>query len=132
MAKRRRRTRTIEEAAKRKTAPEPKLTHAGFQISLWAIVLALVVQVVMAIIVYPTLPDRIPATWAGSLIKGETVPSWLVFFLFPGGQVILFLIAVFSPRDNERKLVMEFGKAATLVVLSILFTTLQASAFYIP
>lgn len=132
MAKRRKPTRTIEDAVKPRVAPEPKLTRSGFQISLWAIVLGLFAQLVMAIIVYPALPSRIPGIWTGSLIRGETVPSWWVFVLFPAAQVILFLIAIFSPRDKQGRLTMEFGKAATLVVLSILFTVLQASAFCIP
>ena len=129
MAKRKRRGQTVEDASKAKKVHEPKLTRAGFVITLWAVIVGFVAQVIMAITVYPHLPAQIPASWAGFLFQGQTVPSWIVFVLFPVGQMILFLISVFSPRDNQGKLVMESGKAWTLIALAVFFTALQYSAF---
>lgn len=130
MAKRK--TRTAEQAARKPSPPEPKLTRIGYQLAMAVILLALIAQLVMAVIVYPQLPPEIPASWAGQLTKGETVPSTLVFVLFPLAQLIMLVVGRFSPADKNGKLVMETGKAATLIVLSGLFTALQASAFRLP
>lgn len=129
MAKRKRTSRTVEEASKAKKVHEPKLTRLGYQLTLWSVIVGFVAQVVMAIIVYPHLPADIPARWAGFLFQGQTVPSWIVFVLFPAGQIVLLLVTIFNPRDNQGKLVMETGKAWTLILLSAFFTALQYSAF---
>jgi uncharacterized membrane protein len=133
MAKRRTNTKTVEQVlAQQKTAPEPKLTHAGFQIAFWAAAVGLVAQLVMALVVYPTLPKMIPAWWIGQLVQQQTIPSWTVFAVFPIGQVVLLLIALFTPRNQDGKRVMESGKVWTLTILAVLFTVLQASAFHLP
>ena len=129
MAKRKRKGQTVEEASKAKKVHEPKLTRAGYQITFWVVVLGFVAQIVMAIIVYPHLPAKIPASWAGYLFEGQTVPSWIVFALFPAGEIILLLVTIFSPRDDQGKLVMESGKAWTLIALALFFTLVQYSAF---
>ena len=114
------------------TARQPKLTHTAYKVCLWIIVLGFLAQLVMAIMVYPSLPGRIPASWAGSAVPYNTVPSWLVFLVFPAAQLVLLMITIFSPKDDQGKRVMESGEAATLIVLAILFIALQASAFHIP
>ncbi|HET6453129.1 MAG TPA: hypothetical protein VFI02_01875 [Armatimonadota bacterium] len=129
MAKRRKSKQTVEEASKPKKVHEPKLTRAGYQITFWVVVLGFVAQVVMAIMVYPHLPAQIPARWAGFLFEGQTIPSWIVFVLFPVGEIVLLLVTIFSPRDDQGKLVMESGKAWTLILLALFFTLLQYSAF---
>ena len=129
MAKRKKSKQTVEEASKPKKVHEPKLTRAGYQITFWIVVVGFVAQVVMAIMVYPHLPAQIPAHWAGFLFEGQTVPSWIVFVLFPVGEIVVFLVAVFSPRDDQGKLVMESGKAWTLIALALFFALLQYSAF---
>lgn len=131
MAKRKRTTRRLPDIEK----PQPKqakTTRAAFQISLWIIILGLVAQVVMAIVVYPSLPERIPAGWVGSPAPHNAVASWVVFLLFPAAEIALLLLAIFSPKDAQGRRVMESGKAASLILLALLFTALQASAFHIP
>ncbi len=133
MAKRKRNTTTAEQVLeKQKPAPEPKLTHTGFQIAFWTGIVGLIAQFMMAFMIYPSLPKAIPSWWVGQLVQSPTVPSWTVFALFPIGQIVVLLVAYFSPRDKDGKLVMESGKAWTLTVLSVLFTILQASAFHLP
>jgi len=129
MAKRRRTGKTVEEASKVKKAHEPKLTRIGYQLTFWAVIVGLVVQLLMAIIVYPRLPAQIPANWTGFLFQGQTVPSWMVFVLFPVGQIVVFFVGLFSPRDDKGGKLMESGKAWTLILLSAFFTLLQYSAF---
>lgn len=131
MAKRKNRQ-TVENVVAAKAAPEPKLTHMGYLISLWAGIVGLMAQLVMAFMVYPTLPKEIPSWWIGQLVKQSTIPSWTVFAVFPVGTVVLLLVAYFSPRDKDGKIVMESGKAWTLTMLAVLFTILQASAFHLP
>ena len=130
MAKRKRKTQTAEEVVEKQAKKEPKLTRAAFQITLWVILLGLAAQVIMAIAVYPSLPDTISGGWVGLSEPQKAVPSWLVFLVFPGAQLVLLILAIFSPKDEQGRLVMESGKAWTLVLVSLLFTVLQASAFY--
>lgn len=129
MAKRKRRGRTVEDASKAKKVQEPKLTRIGYQLTLWIVIAGLVAQIIMAIIVYPRLPAQIPESWAGFLFQGQAVPSWIVFVLFPAGEIVLLLVTIFSPRDKQGKLVMESGKAWTIIALALFFTLLQYSAF---
>ena len=125
---------TVEQvlAQQQKSAPEPKLTRAGFQIAFWIGIVGLAAQIVMAFMVFPSLPKMIPSWWVGQLVQSPTVPSWSVFALFPTGQIVVLAVAFFSPRDKDGKIVLESGKAWTLTVLAILFTVLQASAFHLP
>ena len=131
MAKRKKRGKTIEDVEKNQPK-EPVLTRTAYLITFWTIAVGLVAQLVMAIVVYPMLPAAIPSGWLGSTMPYNMIPSWLVFVAFPSAQVIILLLAVFTPRDAEGKRVMESGKAWSLVVLALLFTALQASAFHIP
>ena len=129
MAKRKRTGQTVEQASKARKVHEIKLTRPAYQWTFWIVIVGLVAQIVVAIIVYPRLSAQIPASWAGFLFGAQTMPSWLVFVLFPAGQITLLLITIFNPRDNQGKLVMESGKAWTLILLSVFFTALQYSAF---
>jgi uncharacterized membrane protein len=129
MVKRKKSKQTVEEASKPKKVHKPKLTRIGYQLTFWIVILGLVAQIIMAIIVYPRLPAQIPESWAGFLFEGQTIPSWIVFVLFPVGEIVLFLVTIFSPRDAQGKLVMESGKAWTLILLALFFTLLQYSAF---
>lgn len=115
-----------------KQPKQPKLTHGAFLACMWAIVLGLIAQLVMAIAVYPFLPEGIPASWAGSPVPYNVLPAWIVFLWFPAAQSILLILAMFSPRDEQGRRAMESGEAATLILLALLFTALQASAFHIP
>ena len=132
MAKRKRTARRLPDLEERPQPKGPKPTRAAYQICLWTIIVGLAAQVLMAIIVYPSLPERIPSSWVGSSTPYNTIPSWVVFLLFPGGQIVLLLLAIFSPKDAQRRRVMESGKAVSLILLALLFTALQASAFHVP
>jgi hypothetical protein len=133
MAKRKTNAKTVEQVmAQQKPAQEPKLTHAGFQIAFWAAAVGLVAQLAIAFMVYPTLPKMIPSWWVGQLVQQPMIPSWTVFAVFPVGQIVLLLIALFSPRNQDGKRIMESGKVWTLTTLAVLFTVLQASAFHLP
>jgi len=131
MAKRKRTARRLPDIEKPQRK-QVKLTRAAFRMSLWIIILGLAAQVLMAIVVYPSLPDRIPASWVGSSVPYNTVPSWVIFFLFPTAEIVLLLLAIFSPKDAQGRRVMESGKAVSLILLALLFTALQGSAFHIP
>lgn len=131
MTKHRKSTRPVEDIAVRKPKPEPKLTRAGFHAAVWVIILGFIAQMVMAFMVYPSLPSRIPSSWIGHLVPQATVPSWTVFLVFPLGQIGLLLVGIFTPRDNDGRRIMETGKAWTLTILAILFTILQSSAFHL-
>lgn len=124
--------RKLEDIEQPKPKKEPKRTHAAYQVTFWLIIIGLIVQIVMAIVVFPSLPREIPSGWAGSATPYNSVPSWLVFLLFPGGQIVLLILAVCTPKDANGKRVMESGRAISLILLAILFTVLQASAFHIP
>ena len=132
MTRRKRSPRTVEDIVLRKPKPEPKLTRAGFHIAVWAIILGFIAQMVMAFMVYPSLPARIPSSWVGHLVPRATVPSWTVFLVFPLGQIILLLVGIFSPKDEGGRRIMETSKAYTLTILAILLTILQSSAFHLP
>lgn len=112
-----------------KQTKEPKRTYAGFLASLIAIVLGFIAQIVMAIVVYPHLPNQIPSGWAGSATPYNTIPSWIVFLLFPGGQIGMLILIMFAHRDEKGRRVLETGNAIFLILLSVLFTVLQSSAF---
>ena len=129
MAKRKR---ELQERTASKAPQEPKRTHAAYLVALWAIAAGLVAQIVMAIMAYPILPGRIPSNWIGDAIPLGTIPSWVIFVAFPGAEIILAIIAFFSPNDEEGRKVMESGQAVSLILLAVLFTALQASAFHIP
>lgn len=131
MAKQKKKTQNEAERAKKKGRKEPKFTHIGFQISVAAIILGFIAQVVMAVIVYPQLPPKISAGWFGSSVPYNTVPSWLIFVVFPGAQLFMLLLSWFAPKDNQGRRLMENGNAVFLVLLSALFTALQYSAFRI-
>lgn len=132
MAKRKQIVQTKNETRVSQEANEPEPTRAAFNISLWVIVAGFIAQVVMAIKAYPLLPKQIPSSWVGSTVPYMSVPSWVVFVVFPGAQIILLLLAIFSPKDDIGRRVMESGKAWALVLLALLFTALQLSAFHIP
>ena len=131
MSKRKRRGNTIEDVES-KRPKEPVFTHAAYRITFWTVVVGLIAQVVMAIIVYPSLPEFVPSGWLGSSVPYNMIPSWLVFVAFPSAQVVILLLTVFTPKDAQERRVMESGKAWSLVLLALLFTALQASAFHIP
>ena len=132
MTKRRRTGRSVEDYTARKPRPEPKLTRLGYLVSVSAIVLGLIAELVIAYLVSPSLPAKIPAYWIGHLLPGETAPSWMVWLVFPIGQLILLAVALHGRKVKDGKSVTESGKAWTLVVLAVLFVILQASAFNLP
>jgi uncharacterized membrane protein len=116
----------------RNVAPkEPKLTRAAFMISFWAIALSLLAQLIIAVIAYPSLPARIPSSWIGSASPYGTIPSWFVFLIFPGSQIVLMLLALITPKDSSGRRIMESGKAVALMLLAALFTALQSSIFHV-
>jgi uncharacterized membrane protein len=131
MAKRKKTAKQSIQPENTRKKKEPKFTHLGFQISVGAIIVGFLVQVAMAVIVYPQLPSRISAAWAGSSVPYNTIPSWLVFILFPGAQIVMLALSWFSPKDDKGRRLMENGNAVFLVLLSLLFTSLQYSAFRI-
>ncbi|MBP6963217.1 MAG: DUF1648 domain-containing protein [Armatimonadetes bacterium] len=112
-------------------ATEPVATRVGYRIAVWVIVLGLLAQFIMAFIVYPRLPQEIPSGWTGSAQPYNTVPKSVVFAMFPGFQMVILLVALFSPKDSEDQRVMQTGNVVTLVILALIFTALQASAFFI-
>lgn len=130
MAKRRKLTQP--ETAKPRQAKEPRFSHTAFQLAVWIIVLGLIAQLVIAAVAYPSLPEHIPSSWSGQLIPGQTQPAWTVFVLFPGGELVLLLIALL-PRltDAAGRRTMEVGKAVGLIVLALLLTALQSSIFHL-
>jgi uncharacterized membrane protein len=131
MAKRRKTAKAVPQPSKAH-AKEPKLTHLAYRISLAIILAGLLAQLIMAVIAYPTLPARIPQSWLGTTAPGKTAAAWIVFFYFPGAQIIMILVALFSPRDGQGRRVMTASMAATLVLLTCLFLALQASVFRLP
>jgi hypothetical protein len=109
--------------------PEIVLSRSAFLISTWITILGLVIQYVIAFIVYPKLGATIPSAWVGWVPVGGTIPSWTVFTAFPIAQAVVFLTGFFSPKNDDGKRVMESGRAISLILLAILFTALQASIF---
>lgn len=133
MTRRRKTGRPVEEYGRdRATAHEPRLTHVGFLISLTAIALGFVAEIAIAYMIFPKLPARIPSYWVGNLVSGETVPSWVVWLVFPVSQLILLGVALLSPKDTNGKTVMTTGKACTVSILAAIFAMLEASAFNLP
>ncbi len=131
MAKKKR-TQTKTETTSARPAPkEPVSTHTGYQVAIWAIVLGLIAQLVMAFIVFPRLPAQIPSGWTGSVQPYNLVSKWVVFALFPGFELVLLLVSLFSPKNAEGKRTMQTGNAVTVVILAMVITALQASAFFI-
>lgn len=131
MAKKKR-TQTKVETTSAKPAPkEPVSTHIGYQIAVWVIVLGLIAQLVMAFIIYPKLPAQIPSGWTGSVQPYNLVSKWVVFAMFPGFQLVLLIISLFSPKNAEGKRTMQTGNSVTVIILALVITALQASGFFI-
>ena len=107
------------------------MTRVAFQICLLVVILGLLAQLVMAAVAFPALPQHIPASWIGSTTPYKLLPAWIVFLAFPGAQIVLLLLAIFSPRDVQGRRAMETGKAVSLILLAVLFTVLQSSVFHI-
>jgi energy-coupling factor transporter transmembrane protein EcfT len=114
-----------------KPEPEVKLTRTAFLITIWVSVASFVAQLLMAFIVYPQLPATIPSGWLGSSEPYNPVSKLWVFGFFTVGTLILLGIAYFSPRDEKGQLVMDSSKAGTIIVLALLFTALQSTAFHL-
>ena len=120
MAKKKR-AQTKTETVSAKHAPkEPVSTHIGYQIALGAIILGLIAQFVMAFIVYPQLPAQIHSGWTGSVQPYNLVSKWVVFAMFPGFELVLLVISLFSPKNAEGKRTMQTGNAVTVVLLSLI------------
>lgn len=107
----------------------PVYTHSAYVYAIGTIASGLLIQFILAVIVFGRLPSMIPTTWIGIGNPTQTMPSWIVFVAFPVSQIILFIVARYSPKDNEGKSVMEWGKSISLILLTVLFTALQGSAF---
>lgn len=114
------------EAKRRKL---PVYTRQAYVASIATILAGLVAQAAIAALVFRHLPARIPANWIGVGSATQTMPSWIVFVAFPGAQLILLMVGIYSPKDQEGRKVMEWGKAVSLIALTLLFTALQGSAF---
>lgn len=131
MAKRKRKVeiKQIEPVKKQKKMPVPY--RSAFLASLITIIAGLAAQYAIAFIIFKSLPEMIPTSWIGIGTPTQTMPSWIVFIAFPGAELVLLIIALFSPKDSAGKRVMEWGKAISLICLAVLFTILQGSAFYL-
>lgn len=110
-------------------SPEPQPTRRGYIIPMAVVGIGLVIQMVVAVMVYGGLPPQIHGSWLGLPDPYQMLPSWVVFVAFPCADLILLVLGYLSAKDSEGKRVMESGKAATLVLLALLFTVLQVSAF---
>ena len=132
MAKRKKLTQTIEKDMEKSQTKLPVFTHRAFQTAFWFVIAGFAVQIVLGILVYPTLPDRISTGFLGSPAPYNTIPKLPALALFPAAEIILFLITIFTPKDEQGKRIMETGMAWSMVLLALLFTALQASAFHIP
>ncbi len=119
------------EATDTRPQNEPVSTHAGYQVALWVIILGLIAQLVMAFVVYPTLPTRVPTGFTGSAQPYNLVGKWVVFALFPGFTLAVLAISLFAPKNEEGKRTMQTGNSVTVVLLVLVLTALQASAFFI-
>lgn len=111
---------------------EPKQYRSAFVISTAIILIGLLAEIIIALVVYPSLPRYIPSGWLGWVPVGGTIPSWVVFLAFPGAQLIVLATAIFSTKDEMGRRVMGLEKAISLTLLGLLFTALQASALHIP
>lgn len=132
MAKRRKSEKELPDVEQPSRSKGPKVTHVAYLVSLWSVIAGLVAQLIMGVFAYRILPATIPSGWAGSAAPYNPIPSYVVFLLFPGAQVVLLLLTVFSPKDAQGRPIMEHGKSTSIVLLTVLFTALQASAFHIP
>ncbi|MHB0913105.1 MAG: hypothetical protein ACYC2Y_06630 [Armatimonadota bacterium] len=108
---------------------QPVPTRWAFLATVAIIVAAFAAELIMAAVAYGRLPATIDSGWFGWAPPGGSAPSWLIFIAFPGVQVILFLIAWFSPKDEKGRRVMDTGRAISLVLLALLFAVLQSSVF---
>jgi len=132
MAKKRNNERELRDVEQLSRSKSPKVTPTAYLVSFWSVIAGLVAQLIMAVFAYRILPATIPSGWAGSAAPYNPIPSYVVFLLFPGAQIVLLLLTIFSPKDAQGRPIMEHGKSTSIVLLSILFTALQASAFHIP
>lgn len=107
----------------------PVLTHNAYLTSVIAIISGFIIQIIIAIIIFGKLPQQIPTYWIGLGSVTQTMPSWVVFLGYPSTMIILYLIAFFSKKDADGNKVMDWGKSVSLILLAILFTALQGSAF---
>ena len=108
---------------------EPILSHGAFLASMVVMAVGLVSQIVMAFMVYHSLPAQIPSGWMGWTPVGGEIPSWYVFIAFPGAMAALLIFGVFSPKDKDGRQLMDWSKSFSLIALAALFVALQASSF---
>lgn len=120
-----------EPVSKKSAQKEPVLTQSAYKFTMAVIILGLIAQITMALIVYPTLPELVPSGFTGSAEPYHTVAKSKALMLFPAFEAVILLIAIFSPKDAEGKRVMTTSNAMTFIVLALVFTALQASAFFI-
>lgn len=123
-------TQSISE--KHETSVQPALSRGAFTASVAVVFISLAIQIIIAAIVYPSLPGQIPSGWLGSSQPYNMVSSLFVFLYFPLGQIALSVVAFFSPVARDGRKAMYIGKAESIIALSLLFTVLQASAFHLP
>ena len=107
----------------------PVYTRSAYISAIFVVIIGIAAQLILATFVFGRLPSMIPTNWIGVGNPTQTMPSWIVFIAFPVSQMILLLVAHYSPKDSEGNSVMEWGKATSLILLTILFTALQGSAF---
>ena len=119
----------INQKSEPKKKKLPVYTHSAYISSVASIIAGLAIQFVLAILVIGHLPSKIPTSWIGIGAPTQTMPSWIVFIAFPVSQLILLVVAHYSPKNDNGKKVMEWGKAISLILLTVLFTALQGSAF---
>ena len=121
------------EQAKSATKKELKPSRAAFHISICVIVLGLLAQLIMSVIVYPTLPPHIPADWVGASYPNHMKPAWIIFLVFPAYELVLLVIAVMtSQRDARGRRAIDAGRAVSLILLVLTFTALHAGVFHLP
>lgn len=107
----------------------PVPTRRSFLVCVGSIVAGMVIQIVMAAFAFGHIPAEIPSGWIGWAPLGGSLPSWTVFVAFPGAQLIVLIVAVCSPKNEDGRRVMDSGRAIGLMLLAVLFTVLQSSAF---
>jgi len=109
----------------------PVPTRLSYLVCIGVVLASLVLQWIMAAIGYKSLPAEIPSGWIGWAQPGGMLPSWMVFVAFPGAQIIILIISWLSTSIKDGERVMYSGRATSMILLSILFTTLQGSLFNI-